>query len=126
MTAVIGISVSALILAVFLKDHNKTASIAIMIAAAGLIFFRIISGISEIFSAISTISSGVESAASYIKLMLKVLGIVLITQFIADLCRDSGENALAGQTETAAKIIVITMILPLFESVVGIISGLLQ
>lgn len=126
MTAIIGISISALILAVFIKDHNKTASLVIMLAAAVLIFLRIISGVSEIFSSITEISSGVEATAGYIKLMLKVLGIVLITQFIADLCRDSGENALAGQTETAAKIIVITMILPLFESVVGIISGLLQ
>ncbi|MCH5316400.1 MAG: hypothetical protein J1E05_00365 [Eubacterium sp.] len=126
MTAVIGISLSALILAVFIKDHNKTASLVIMLAAAALIFFRIITGISDVFSSIREISSGVESAAGYIKLMLKVLGIVLITQFISDLCRDSGENALAGQTETAAKIIVISMVLPLFESVVGIISGLLQ
>ena len=126
MTAVIGISLSALILAVFSKDHNKTASLVIMLAAAALIFFRIITGISDVFSSIREISSGVESAAGYIKLMLKVLGIVLITQFISDLCRDSGENALAGQTETAAKIIVISMVLPLFESVVGIISGLLQ
>ncbi|MDE7124441.1 MAG: stage III sporulation AC/AD family protein, partial [Eubacterium sp.] len=115
MTVIIGISLSALILAVFVRDYNKTASIMIMIAAAAMIFFRLASGLSEIFNSISAISSGVETAASYIKLMIKVLGIVLITQFVADLCRDCGENALASQTETAAKVIVIAMILPLFE-----------
>ena len=118
MTVIIGISLSALILAVFVRDYNKTASIMIMIAAAAMIFFRLASGLSEIFSSISAISSGVETAASYIKLMIKVLGIVLITQFVADLCRDCGENALASQTETAAKVIVIAMILPLFETVI--------
>ena len=97
MTAVIGISLSALILAVFLKEHNKTASVGLTLAAG-----------------------------AYAGLMLKVLGIVLITQFISDICRDSGENALAGQTETAAKIIVISMILPLFDSVINIISGFLK
>lgn len=126
MTAVIGISLSALILAVFLKDYNKTASLFIMIGASVLIFLRIASSISEIFASVTEISSGAQAAAQYIKMMLKVLGIVLITQFISDLCRDSGENALAGQTETAAKIIVISMILPLFDSVINIISGLLQ
>ncbi len=124
MTVIIGISLSALILAVFVRDYNKTASIMIMIAAAAMIFFRLASGLSEIFSSISAISSGVETAASYIK--LKVLGIVLITQFVADLCRDCGENALASQTETAAKVIVIAMILPLFETVIKIITGLLE
>ena len=126
MTVIIGISLSALILAVFVRDYNKTASIMIMIAAAAMIFFRLASGLSEIFSSISAISSGVATAASYIKLMIKVLGIVLITQFVADLCRDCGENALASQTETAAKVIVIAMILPLFETVIKIITGLLE
>ena len=126
MTVIIGISLSALILAVFVRDYNKTASIMIMIAAAAMILFRLASGLSEIFSSISAISSGVETAASYIKLMIKVLGIVLITQFVADLCRDCGENALASQTETAAKVIVIAMILPLFETVIKIITGLLE
>ncbi|MDE6385833.1 MAG: stage III sporulation AC/AD family protein, partial [Eubacterium sp.] len=42
------------------------------------------------------------------------------------LCRDCGENALASQTETAAKVIVIAMILPLFETVIKIITGLLE
>lgn len=126
MTAIIGISLSALILAVFIKDHNKTVSLFIMIGACILIFLRVASSLSEIFTSITEISSGAEAAAQYIKMMLKVLGIVLITQFISDLCRDSGENALAGQTETAAKIIVISMILPLFDSVINIISGLLQ
>ncbi len=126
MTALIGISLSALILAVFIRDYNKTASIVIMIVASAMIFLRIASDISGIFESLSNLSSGVETAASYIKLMMKVLGIVLITQFVADMCRDCGENALAGQTETAAKVIVISMILPLFETVIKIVTGLLE
>ncbi|MDE6506518.1 MAG: hypothetical protein K2K71_04625, partial [Eubacterium sp.] len=62
MTVIIGISLSALILAVFVRDYNKTASIMIMIAAAAMIFFRLASGLSEIFSSLSAISSGVETA----------------------------------------------------------------
>lgn len=126
MSVLIGISLSALILAVLIRDYNKTASIAIVIAASAMIFVKIASDISTIFEALTNISSGVETAASYIKLMMKVLGIVLITQFTADLCRDCGENALASQTETAAKIIVVSMILPLFETVIKIVAGFLE
>ena len=126
MSVLIGISLSALILAVLIRDYNKTASIAIVIAASAMIFVKIASDISIIFEALTNISSGVETAASYIKLMMKVLGIVLITQFTADLCRDCGENALASQTETAAKISVVSMILPLFETVIKIVAGFLE
>ncbi|MCI9642935.1 MAG: hypothetical protein HFJ98_09220 [Eubacterium sp.] len=126
MSVLIGISLSALILAVLIRDYNKTASIAIVIAASAMIFIRIASNVSTIFESLTQISSGVETAASYIKLMMKVLGIVLITQFTADLCRDCGEHSLASQTETAAKIIVVSMILPLFETVIKIVAGFLE
>lgn len=126
MSVLIGISLSALILAVLIREHNKTASIAIVIAASGMIFLRIASDVSTIFESLTHISSGVETAANYIKLMMKVLGIVIITQFTADLCRDCGENSLASQTETAAKIIVVSMILPLFETVIKIVAGFLE
>ena len=126
MSILIGISLSALILAVIIRDYNKTASIAIVIAASVMIFLRIASDVSTIFNSLTHISSGVETAANYIKLMMKVLGIVLITQFTADLCRDCGENSLASQTETAAKIIVVSMILPLFETVIKIVAGFLE
>ncbi len=126
MSVLIGISLSALILAVLIRDYNKTASIAIVIAASAMIFIRIASDVSTIFNSLTHISSGVETAASYIKLMMKVLGIVLITQFTADLCRDCGEHSLASQTETAAKIIVVSMILPLFETVIKIVAVFLE
>ncbi|MDE6413628.1 MAG: stage III sporulation AC/AD family protein [Eubacterium sp.] len=126
MSVLIGISLSALILAVLIKEYNKTASIVIVIAASGMIFLRIATDVSTIFESLTHISSGVETAANYIKLMMKVLGIVIITQFTADLCRDCGENSLASQTETAAKIIVVSMILPLFETVIKIVAGFLE
>ncbi len=37
MSVLIGISLSALILAVLIRDYNKTASIAIVIAASAMI-----------------------------------------------------------------------------------------
>ncbi len=126
MMQIIGISICGLLLTVFLRDYNKTVSIVVMLASAVIIFFLVLDGLSGIFTYIAEISSGAESTAEYIKLMMKVLGITLISQFTADMCRDAGENTLANQTETAAKIIVILMILPLFEAVLNIITGLLE
>ena len=56
--------------------------------------------------------------------MLKVLVIALVTQIVSDMCRDSGESALAGQTETAAKIMIVAVVLPLIQAVLKVISGL--
>lgn len=125
MTVVIGISITALILSLFLKDYNKTVSLILVLFSSALLFFKIVGSIGEITDTLKEITDNAGEISSYLKLMLKVLGIALITQITADICRDCGETALAGQTEVAAKIIIVAMILPLFEAVVKIISGLL-
>lgn len=125
MTVVIGISITALILSLFLKDYNKTVSLILVLFSSALLFFKIVGSIGEITDTLKEITDNTGELSSYLKLMLKVLGIALITQITADICRDCGETALAGQTEVAAKIIIVAMILPLFEAVVKIISGLL-
>ena len=125
MTVFIGISITALILSLFLKDYNKTVSLILVLFSSALLFFKIVGSIGEITDTLKEITDNAGELSSYLKLMLKVLGIALITQITADICRDCGETALAGQTEVAAKIIIVAMILPLFEAVVKIISGLL-
>ena len=125
MTVVIGISITALILSLFLKDYNKTVSLILVLFSSALLFFKIVGSIGEITDTLKEITDNAGELSSYLKLMLKVLGIALITQITADICRDCGETALAGQTEVAAKIIIVAMFLPLFEAVVKIISGLL-
>ena len=124
MTHIIGISLVALIFGIFLRQHNKTVSLFLIIFASLLIFFETAGTLYEIISALNDMASGMQETSSYLRLMFKVLGIGLITQVISDLCRDSGESALAGQTEVAAKIIIVSLILPLLQTVVKIITGL--
>lgn len=126
MLKFIGIAISVLFCSLLLKDKNRTFAIILSIAGGCLLFAIVSAELGEIIKSISDISSSVTSTAPYIKLMLKVLGITLITQFMSDICRDNGESALASMTEAVAKIIVVSIILPLFETVISIVSGLVK
>lgn len=124
MIRIAGISLAALILGMFLRRHNKTVSLLLIMFACAAVFFESISSLSEIVDSLNELASGMGEISSYLKVMFKVLGIALITQIISDICRDSGESALAGQTEVAAKILIVTLILPLLQAVVEVITGL--
>lgn len=126
MINLIGIAVSGLILSLLLRNYNKAVSVVISIASSMLIFIQVIGGTAQIFSLLNQISADIRPVEEYVKLMIKVLGITLSSQFVSDMCRDCGENALAGTTETATKVIVISMILPLFETVIKIVTGLIE
>ena len=126
MKKLAGIIVVSLILIIFIRDTKKEFSLLLSIAVGILVFMSVTQ---EFYSVVETISSLVENSgeiSSYISLMLKILGISLLGQFVIDLCRDNGENALATQTEIAIKIVIISMTLPLIETVIKIVTGLLK
>lgn len=124
MIHIIGISAVALIFGLFLRQHNKTVSLILIIFACIAVFLESVSYLTDIIDTLSGMVSGLEETSAYLKIMFKVLGIALITQIISDLCRDCGESALAGQTEVAAKIFIVALIFPLLQAVVKVITGL--
>ena len=121
---VIGIALVALVFGIFFKQYNKTVALLLVLVSSLLVFWQSFSAVAEITDALKSITYGISEASSYIKIMFKVLGIALIAQLAADMCRDCGESALAGQTETAAKIAIIVGVLPLIQAVLKIVSGL--
>lgn len=125
MTVILGIAITTLVLGLFFKEQNRTISLLLVIFSCIALAFQSVGAIAEIIKSLNDMASQLSETSAYIKIMFKVLGIALIAQLVSDLCRDCGESALAGQTETAAKILIITMIIPLLEAVISIISGLL-
>lgn len=116
----------SLFLIIFLRDTKREFVIILTVACAIILFVTVADDLYSVAQSIYNLSSGMNNVHSYIALMLKILGISLIAQFVSDLCRDAGENALASQTETASKIIILIMTLPLFETVINIVTGLLK
>ena len=58
-------------------------------------------------------------------ILVKALGIAFLTEIAAGVCRDSGENTLASWVETAGKLEMILLSLPLIETVLDAAGDLL-
>lgn len=59
-------------------------------------------------------------------LMLKALGIAFVSKFCAGVCRDCGENTLAGGVESAGRIAMISLCLPLLLEILSRASEILD
>ena len=53
--------------------------------------------------------------SEYVEIILKALGVAILTHVASSICRDCGEAGLAGAVELAGKIEIILMSLPLIE-----------
>ena len=126
MVKVLGISFCVLLCSILLKERNNTFAVILSVAGCVLSFLTVSDKLSDLISQLLSISETVDSTVSYVKLMLKSLCIVIITQITVDLCRDNGENALASFTEISAKVLIISLVMPLFQAVITMVMGLVK
>lgn len=126
MIKVIGISIATLLCVILLREKNRVFAIIVSISGVCIVLGVIAGQLSGVINGIIDISEEFNSSLPYIKIMLKVLGITLSAQIVSNICSDNGENALASITELTAKILIIVLLIPLFETLISIISGLVK
>ncbi len=126
MIKFLGISICVLFCSLILKEANRQIALILSIVGLSILFLTAVGELSEIINSVMSFAEVSSSVLNYSKLMLKILGITLITQIVCDICRDNGENALASVTGLVAKILIVSLVLPLFETVIKIVGGLVK
>lgn len=59
-------------------------------------------------------------------ILLRSLGLAMATELCAGVCRDSGETALASWVETAGRLEILVLALPLVRAIADAVAGLLS
>lgn len=125
IVSIAGICITASIMCKLFSDNGKEYALYIKLAAAAAVMSMIIIFVSPIAETIRNIYTKAGADEEYLTVLFKALGICYITQFACDICKDSGENALAAQAELAGKISLMLIALPLFESLADIVARLI-
>lgn len=121
MNIIIKISLVALvymILSVALKPHRPEYVFLLRICSVVLIFFLISDDISILISNVLNIFSVFNIEPLHIKLLVKVMGITIITDFICDNLIDQGEKTIAGVVAVSSKLIILFLAMPMLNSMI--------
>lgn len=123
--SVAGLCITASLLCRVIGKYNREQAVITSIAVITAVLAGVFLIISPVISVILNIfdRSGIEN--ENIQIIFKALGISYITQLTGDICRDCGESSIASSAETAGKIMLVIISLPLFQELVSIVNGLL-
>ena len=88
------------------------------IFAVVLIFSLLIDDISTFISNVLSIFSVFNIKSEHIKLLLKVTGVGIVTDFIYDTLIDAGEKSLAGIVSMSSKFLIIILSLPILNGLI--------
>ncbi len=125
IVSVAGLCITAVLLCKIIEKYNKEQAVILSIAGITIIMTVIFSVVSPVIYEINRLFelSGTES--ENIEIIFKSLGISYITQLTSDICKDCGESTIASGAETAGKILILLISLPLFSEITGIVISLI-
>ena len=120
------VALTGVILASVMKNVNKEITIYIILATVIILFLSIIDKLWEAFRFLEGIYDTVTYGRSFFPVIIKVLAVAYITDFTAQLCRDSGENAIGSKVELAGKVMIFYLAMPVLSAILELISSLLD
>ncbi|MCM1314112.1 MAG: hypothetical protein NC205_03110 [Prevotella sp.] len=117
--------VCSAIMAVLLKQHCQEQSMMTALAACAAVMVGLMLFIEPLISEISDVFSQAGISDSYISLIFKAAAICFITQITCEICRDSGENAIASVAEMWGRVAVTFMSMPILKALIEKINEIM-
>ena len=111
------IGIVCVVLCVLIKNTRSEFLIPTKLAGIITIFIFVLVLLNPIFEFLKNIV-GESMPLEYMKILMKSLAIAYMTQISSELCRECGENNIAFEIETVAKIEIIILSLPLINQVI--------
>ena len=106
------LGITAVFLALFIKNYKSEYSILISIVACICIFIFLIGKLELVLSYINSVVELIPVDGRYLAMILKMIGITYVAEFATDICRESGYQAIAGQIEIFAKLSILLISMP--------------
>lgn len=97
----------------------------ISLAACAVVLGAFIIMINPVIQQVECLFTQAGISSSYISLIFKAAAICFITQITCEICRDSGENAIASAAELWGRGAVTIMSVPVIEALVEMITDFL-
>lgn len=124
MSKIAGIVLCEMLVYSMLRQYKPEFAVFSQLGAGAVLVFVIGDEIRDALGVFGGMLSSGGVSSVYISVLIKVLGITLITQVLSDMCRDSGDTAAATKLEFAGKVIITAVSLPVIKGFTSFIAQL--
>jgi stage III sporulation protein AD len=123
--SLIGIAIIATLLAVLIRRDRPELALLLALTAAALIFLFAVTRLAGVISVLEGLAQRTGINRQYFSLLLKIIAIAYIAEFGAQVCRDAGQEAVAGAVEVAGKVLILVLSVPILIAVFDLTLKLL-
>jgi len=123
---IILVGIITCVASVILKNIKPELSLLVSLSGGIVILIMIINSLTSVISAFSSVVSKTNINTQLFSSILKIVGIGYLTEFGANICQDSGNGSLADKILLAGKVIILCFALPIVNSMLNVVIGLLK
>ena len=117
--------VAVALLCATLRVEKPEMAMALSLAAGAMALIWALPYVRDVVEQVTALATGAGLTDASMTMMLRAVGIAIVTEFSAQLCRDAGEGALAGRVEFGGKAALLSMSVPLVTGIVARLTALL-
>lgn len=125
MVKIAAIAVTAALCAVVVKRGTPEVGMVLALAAGAVLLSMAVGALESVRALMETLADTAGLSPAVLAPVLKTVGIAILTQISAALCKDAGEGGIAAFVETAGAAAALVVAAPLLQSVLSMVTGLL-
>ena len=122
---IIAVGLITCIATLVIKPIRNDFAVLLSVVGGIIIVLFIIKYVSVIFSSLKIMVDQTGLNSSLFSLILKIVGIGYLAEFTSGICSDAGVGGLGDKVLLGAKIVILTMALPILQNILQIIVGIL-
>lgn len=119
------IGLTTALLVIIVKQQRPDIAMIISLAAGAILFILVMGNLRTIASSVENMAQRANLDSIYLTTILKVIGIAYVAEFGSQICKDSGEGAIASKIELGGKILVMVLALPILTALMEAILTIL-
>ncbi len=110
------------LLAVQLKGMRAEYAVWLILAAGVFLGVQILGKLQILLDEIEVLAETFSSYGTYLRILIKIIGIAYLSDFSANFCRDAGYQSVAGTVEIFAKLSILVLCVPILTALLETIQ----
>ncbi len=124
LVKIAAVAVAGAILSLVIRKNSPEMSLLLTISLALIAISLAFDLISDVTDFLKSLADTAEISPAVLSIVLKTVGISIVTKLAADVCRDAGQSSVASGVELTGAFTALYISLPLFKTVINMIGSL--
>ncbi len=120
------VTICAVVMAALLKKNSTEYATLLSLITVIMILMLVLEKTMPLIEEIQRLADADLFGVEYIPVLLKSVGITILTQVTSNICKDSGQKALSYSVELAGRISILILCLPIITAILSYIHQILS